>query len=362
MPQTRRDFALFAWAPAVLTIGLALWLARRGQFAVDFRREYWPAGWRVLHGQNLYSWSSTQIHYGIAFPYPALLALLVVPLSLLPIAPASMIDTVACVAALGGSLYLLCVRDWRVFGLCLLTAPVVAAWQTANLTLLLMLMLAIVWRCRDHPRKAGLAAAVLISLKPFVWPALLWLLATRRFTASAWCLAAGLVINAITWSLVGVSQIGDFIHLGQRVSDALFRDGYAIPAVAAHFGISLQVGLLLLAICSALLAAGTLRRGQSSDETSFLACIVLMLVASPLSWNHYFALLILPLAIRRRSLSREWFILLAFWACPAVGVTWWETIIAWALTAALVVASAPRTPSDRIRGGPLLTPEQTASP
>ena len=44
--------------------------------------------------------------------------------------------------------------------------------------------------------------------------------------------------------------------------------------------------------------------------------IVLMLVASPLLWAHYFSLLLIPLALRRPRLSVVWALPLLMWLMP----------------------------------------------
>jgi len=79
-----------------------------------------------------------------------------------------------------------------------------------------------------------------------------------------------------------------------------------------------------------------------------------MLVASPVVWNHYFALLIVPLAILRPRLRIEWAIPLALWLCPATGVTGWQAGLAALVTGStvLLLARESKTLSDRRRAFP----------
>ena len=61
------------------------------------------------------------------------------------------------------TLWALQVRDWRVYGVTLLWPPVIDAYQTANLTLVLGLLLALVWRYRRRELIAGVALGAAIA-------------------------------------------------------------------------------------------------------------------------------------------------------------------------------------------------------
>ena len=56
-------------------------------------------------------------------------------------------------------MWFLGVRDWRLYGFVFLWLPVVAEWETANVTLFLALGIGMVWRYRDRPIVAGGLAA-----------------------------------------------------------------------------------------------------------------------------------------------------------------------------------------------------------
>ena len=122
------------------------------------------------------------------------------------------------------------------YGLVLLWPIVVQAWQTANLTLVIGLGIAWLWRKRDHPIVAGAIVAVLISLKPFVWPLGLWLLATRRYAAAAYAVAVGLVVNAVAWGVVGFDQIRRYEDVTRAVTNVMYKRGYDVVALAMHLG------------------------------------------------------------------------------------------------------------------------------
>jgi hypothetical protein len=62
-----------------------------------------------------------------------------------------------------------------------------------------------------------------------------------------------------------------------------------------------------------------------------------MIVASPLVDNHYFVLLLVPLAIARPKFSRAWLFPLVLWLCPAMHVAVWQLVLWWATLAATAV-------------------------
>ena len=83
------------------------------------------------------------------------------------------------------SLWVLRVRDWRVYGVVLLWPSVIEAVQTANASLPLMLLVAVAWRWRDRAVPAGLALGYGVAVKLFLWPVVVWLaLVGRRGAAS----------------------------------------------------------------------------------------------------------------------------------------------------------------------------------
>jgi Glycosyltransferase family 87 len=133
------NYALFGFLPALLAV---FYLSgHHGHLdAFDFHREFWPAGHRVLQGLSPYGWSWMDIRGDIAFPYPAFTAILFVPLALINHALADLLFTVLSLAALLMTLWVLNVRDWRLYGLALIWSPVIGGLHDANVTFLLALV------------------------------------------------------------------------------------------------------------------------------------------------------------------------------------------------------------------------------
>lgn len=328
----------------VLVAGLAFYYAYSGGYvATDFQQSFLAAGLRELHGLDPYHWTRTQILVGhVSFPYPSLAVILFELFALLPGVLATVLYLVLSFAAVVGALYLLGVRDWRIYGATFLWTPVLIGWQSGNVTLLLMFGIAAAWRYRDRPWLLGLIAALLISIKPTMFPIGIWLIATRRYRATVIGAGIGLVLNLAAWTFIGWSELGRFLHLVSMQSQAMYHTGYSIIALAWHLGASRTTGTLIQAIAALLLLAGCVALRRKGREAGVLSlAVALCLVASPLIDQHYFALLVVPLALAFPRLRWPWVLPLALWLCPATGDAAWELAL-WLVVAATVVVAVIR--------------------
>lgn len=349
--------------PLLVTVFLAAEYYSAHQFAVDFHHDFWVAGLRVRAGLSPYDWTRQQIAGLASFPYPAPAAILFVPFSFLN---RSLSDPLFAAMSLGAglsALRILHVRDWRIYALVLLWWPVINAWQTANLTLLFVCGIAIVWRYRQVPAVAGIVTGLMLALKPVIWPLVLWLLITRRLRAVGYAVAVALTVNVAAWSVLGFGQLHAWWHLVTMQTDVLYREGYGLTALAVHFGANRAVGTLLQLVAIGLVVFACIRLVRHKRETqAFALAVVLMVVSSPLVDNHYFAFLIVPLAITEPWLSPAWAIGLLLWLCPATGVAAWQIAFAWATLAgatAWLLYGRPRSPVEfqGVRRSTFPTPE-----
>lgn len=319
-------------------VGLTLWLAigsiSHHWVAEDFSLAYYPAAHRLLDGGNPYAFTHGQIVAGAAFVYPALSAVVLAPLALVSSGLADHLYTLLCIALVPAALWVTGVRDWRVYGATMLWYPMIIGWLGENVSVPLMFLLALAWRYRERPLVAGALAAAAVSIKPFLWPLGVWLIATRRWKAVAWGLVWGLVFNLLAWALVGFNRIPTYIHLEGEDARALWRGGYSLLALAHHVGLSRNGGYLMLVLVGVALALALVHRGlrRGDDRQTLVLAVGLMLLASPLVWIHYFVLLAVPLAIQRPRFSALWLLPTLMWLLPpATSVSAWQFALAWVI-------------------------------
>jgi hypothetical protein len=249
-----------------------------------------------------------------------------------------------CLACMIQALRLLDVRDWRCYGAAVMSPPMVNSLALGAVTPFLLLGAAAVWKYRDRPTIAGPAAAMTAVTKLFLWPLGLWLVVTRRLRAAAACILVGAAVLVAGWAVIGFADLRAYPHLlhvltrveqGVSYSPIALAGWSGTAATAASFAL---VGLLLLAVA-------VTARGPDGDRRSFTVAIVGCLVATPLLWLHYLALLLVPIAIYRPRLSGLWFVPLALWLTPASHANG----SAWKISVALGVLAvvAARTLAER---------------
>ncbi|MBV9820240.1 MAG: DUF2029 domain-containing protein [Solirubrobacterales bacterium] len=319
----------------------------RGQLlAVDYVHGPWEAGRSLLAGHSPYVGPSSAQLDGIAFVYPALAALALAPLSLLRENAAGMAFTMLNIAALVATLHVLRVRDWRIYGVALLWPAVISGWETANLTLLLGLAIALAWRCRDRPAVVGGLVALAISIKVFVWPLALWLAATRRSRALAWAGTLGLAMNLLAWQILGWHELTVYVRSMEALTHNQETRGYSIMALTLGHGIghapaeALSVGSLAMAAVACLWCG---RHG--GDRRSLALGVATCLLATPILWLHYFALLAVPLAVARPKLTPIWLLPLVL-RFPAVGPSASQIVLI-AIASGVITAVAMAMPGPR---------------
>ena len=323
--------------PVLMTVAQFHALVRGHAVAVDFEGGPWVAGHRLLSGFSPYVGPHSAQLQGITFVYPAVAAILLAPFSLLSQGAAGAVFTLVTVAAALVTLRVMEVKDWRVYGVAMMWPEVVSAWETANVTLLVGLAIALAWRYRDRPVVVGGLVALVISTKPFVWPLALWLFATRRHRALGFTLGLGLVINLFAWAVVGFDQIARYSALMSTLAKNQENRGYSLVAMVLNrggdrflaYGVLIGVTALVAGAC---LVSGRRRGGRPAFALAIAAC----LVTSPLSWLHYFALLIIPLALARPRLSTLWLVPLLL-QLPAIGASTRQTTMMFVL-ATLIIA------------------------
>jgi alpha-1,2-mannosyltransferase len=307
--QRLTELALFGVFPVVLPLAMAAYLAGvwgQGVMLYDFH-VMWTAGWDVAHGHSPYP-----------FVYPAPAAVLMAPFGILPWKIAVAVWWLVSVAALLLALHLLEIEDWRCYGAVLASATTMWALEIGTITPLLVLAVAVAWRYRDRRYVVSLAIAFTIVTKLFLWPLVVWLLATRRFRTTLTTVLASIAITIASWALIGFAGFLDYPqHLG-GIASLVQYTSFSSLALAKALGLSQSAAHLASYVVATMSVAIVFRvaRGNDGDRRAFVWAIAAALLISPIVWAHYYLLLYVPIAIASRRLSVLWLLPLAYWALP----------------------------------------------
>jgi Glycosyltransferase family 87 len=305
--------------PAVALSVVLLDLAR-GNAGWAFREAFLRAADAVPRGETLYpELTDPSLAAGTAYVYPPLLALLVTPFTLVAANPASVAFALVLVAAVPATLLLLDVRDWRCHGIAFLWPAVISGVHVENVTLLMCLAAAAVWRFRDGGG-GGIGLGVSLALKPLLWPLAPWLFGSGRPRLLALGAGVAVLLALGSWAVVGFDGILEYEALVRRLGELMDEWGYSVYALALDLGAGDQVARLLwLALAIGLLTAAFAVSRRGSDRGGFVLAMAAVIACSPIVWLHYFALLLVVVAVARSRLGWIWFVPLLLYGAEEVG-------------------------------------------
>jgi len=304
--------------PALLVLLVVARYLTGKKLGFDYK-PLWEASRHVLDGASPYprpeAWA---LHDEQQFVYPPLAAFLFAPLAAFPFAVAAPLLAVVELAATGLTLRVLGVRDWRCYGVVLLWYPVLQNCLLGSITSVLALGLAVAWGYRDSRRIAPVALAALIAAKIFLWPMLVWVGASHRWLTVVRALGLAVAGIFLSWAAIGFAGLGSYMRLLDELSRLEQWKSYSAVALGMALGLTggEARGLALAACALVLVAIALVQRqgGEDADRQAFVLAIAAAFLFSPIVWTHYLALLVVPIAITRRTLSPIWFVPLAMWA------------------------------------------------
>jgi hypothetical protein len=321
--------------------GVAATLAVAGDtLGYDFRA-YHEAIERLTNGDPLYDMSFTQTGGFGLFYYPPTFAPLLLPFALLATQQAIWTwIALSIVAFLVGVAILPVSRSvrWWILLLAGLSFPFVYAVKLGQVGPVLFLAFAVGWRGIDDPIRLGVSGAVGAAIKLQPGLVLVWALLTVRFRAVAVGAGALLVLAVAATLLAGPGAWSDFFTLIRTVTDPIATERNLTPgAVAYQLGAPAGVATVLqLANTVAVVAAVIAAVRWAGDEASYLVAVIASQLVSPILWDHYAMLLLLPVAYLL-SAGRWWALAIPLvTAWPLVGVTppvaypvvFWITLLA----------------------------------
>jgi alpha-1,2-mannosyltransferase len=283
--------------------------AGTGRLAADFHVSYLDAAQAVRAGDSPYT-----SDHELPYVYPPVLAELLVPFTFVPEDVASFLASLGSFAAVMGAVALVGVRDVRCYAVVVIWAPGWNSFEMANISAVLTLLAALVWRYRDCRWSAATALGGALSVKLFLWPLLVWAAATRRVSTAVLALAIGLVGALVSWAVIGFDGLGSY---PDQLREVEFEESYSFVGMAAELGLDPLVGRIAMAIAGGALLVAVGYLGQRGEEArAFICALVAALVLTPVVWLHYLVLLAVPLGIARPRFAPIWLLPIVLWVCP----------------------------------------------
>jgi hypothetical protein len=311
-----RDRLLAAALPVVGVIALvgvvaaaAISSSAAGTLGFDFL-SYDLAVRRFFAGGVLYDQSFDYTGAFGLFYYPPPFVLLAAPLSLVEPALAAWIWTAFLVAAFALGVALLPVdrrTRWVILLLGAISWPLVYAIKLGQVGPILLVTFAVGWRWMERPWRLGIATAVGTAIKLQPALVLLWALLTgRRRAVLAGVAVLGILAIAAT-IVAGPSSWVDQATLLARVSKPIDTPHNMTPGRLAFeaglpYGVAWAVQIANWVLVGVVVLAATFR---CRPVASYLAVVIATQLVSPILWDHYALLLLLPVAWLV-SLGRRW--------------------------------------------------------
>ncbi len=238
-----------------------------------------------------------------ASAYPPVAALLGVPFSLMPYVWSLITWTICELVCLGLAMILIL----RHFGGSLVPKPVLitalifVVWKPVYLDLyfgqmmlLALLLLTLTWLSLRERRDivGGALLGILLALKLYAWPIVLFLLLKQRMRAVAATVLVFLILHLIAASVIGGDLIVDYyLRVGSAVATIYRTDAANFSAWSIGYrmfgwwgGLVLGSALLVAAMCLAL--------RSFEFDLGFMVMLAASTVLSPISWIHYFVTLL----------------------------------------------------------------------
>ena len=298
----RAALPVVAIAAFVVIPGAVVWAgAMAGTLGFDFLA-YHQAGERVLAGERLYDPSVQQTGGFGLFYYPPPFVLGILPFALLPGDAATWLWLGLSVAMLVVAIAILPVRTsvrWATLLLAGLCWPVAYALKLGQVGPLLLLLFAIGWRWLDRPGAVGLTGALgaIVKIQPGI--VLAWALLARRWREVVVGAVIVAVASAIATAVAGGPSIWtDYLTLLRNVSDPIATPHNFTPGATAYqLGVPTGVATTIQLVSSVAVAGAVVVAAlRATQVAGYLVAVIASQLLSPVLWDHYAMLLLLPVA------------------------------------------------------------------
>jgi hypothetical protein len=260
--------------------------------------------------------------------HPPTSVLLALPFAFLSYSDATLAWNLASLAAFAASVWLV-LRGleitppwWSVFpmaALLLTCNPFRQQINQAQLNLVLLLLISGVWAA-DRSGRPGLAGALLgaaTAIKLFPGFLFLYFLLLRRWTVVTAGAVSLVALTAATAAILGIDAYWDYIRLvlpevskfryywanaslvgfwGKVLGEGTWHYSWHVLPIARMPGVARFGTVLSCALVLTLWGRAVWRvRTQPEGDRAFGLTLIAMMLLSPVTWDHYFVILILPL-------------------------------------------------------------------
>jgi hypothetical protein len=225
------------------------------------------------------------------------------------------------------------------FFLLLAWYPVMVELHDGQLSILLtaLVLAALLALRKDLRILAGTLIGLSIAIKLITWPLMIYLIWKKDWRTFVTACISTLGLNLVSLIVIGIdpfmeyylkvsAQVYTIYHavmnnlslwsIGYRLFEGTgstyFANFFKAPPLIAIPGLA---PLFSAGLVAAFLIAGMVWAVHSSDiETAFAILVCIIVAISPITWNHYFVMIIISLVVMFRNLTRQSF--------PA-----WQTLI-----------------------------------
>ena len=278
---------------------LAILLSAGATLGYDYQA-YVQAAQRLLDGKPLYD-PAVNVAGGFAiFLYPPPFAVAFVPFALMGSA-GLWVWTGLLVACVVGAIALMPVSAtirWVILLLAGLDWPVLYSLKLGQVGPILLLLFVLGWRWLDRPTPFGATIGMggVVKLQPLLLVGWAVLVGAWRSAAAAVAFAA--VVCLVTLPLVGLTAWTDYATLLRSVSEPVTTPhNFTIGAVLYQAGIFAAIASAIQwASVAAVLLVVVVGTRRLSLAAGFLMAVVASQLVSPVVWDHYAIVLLLPTA------------------------------------------------------------------
>ena len=249
--------------------------------------------------------------YGL-YLYAPPLALLFVPLVAMGASTGLLVWLALRIALLVATCALLPIpRPWRLvmFGVAALSAPFLVDLDLGNVSLIVTFFAVVVWRWLDTPL-GGLGLAASLPIRPTMGVIWIWWLIRRQWRAAMWTAIGLAAIALATLPFTGIDMWFQYLTVLRNVSNVMgVTRNLDLGSTALSLGLTSEAGVVMLYL-GYVVAIGAIAVSLRRDrEISYAVTLMATLLLSPLLWDHYLTMLIVPAALLAAR-GRRWGVLL----------------------------------------------------